>query len=205
MVKRMGSIRSKDKELKSIPVCDLFYRVAMDTARPLHETKSGNRYILVVIDHYSKWCEAKAVADHGAKTVAKFLEDDVICRYGVPKFVLIDNGGEWAAEFDAMCKDYGIHHQHTARQWPQCNGMAERLIKTIKHGIMVLSPVPDNANCWDEQLAKVMFGYRCGIQSSTKLSPFMILIRRTPRLRANNYLHSLTTEVDDVANVETTA
>jgi hypothetical protein len=176
----------------------------MDTAGPLPETKSGNKYILVAIDHYSKWCEAKAIADHGVKTAARFLEDDVICRYGVPKFVLTNNGGEWAAEFDAMCKDYGIHHQHTAPQWPQCNGMTERLIKTIKHGIMVLSTVPDNANCWDEQLAKVMFGYRCEIQSSTKFSPFMILTGCTPHLRADNYLHTLTAEVDDTADAETT-
>jgi hypothetical protein len=66
------------------------------------------------------------VANHGAKTITKFLEDDVICRYGVPKFVLTDNGGEWVAKFDAMCKDYGIQHQHTAPQWPQCNGMVKR-------------------------------------------------------------------------------
>ncbi len=103
-----------------------------------------------------------------------------------------------------MCKDYGIHHQHTAPQWPQCNGMAERLIKTIKHGITVLSAIPENANCWDEQLAKVMFGYRCEIQSNTKFSPFMILTGRTPRLRADNYLHSLTAMVDDTIDAETT-
>ncbi len=69
----------------------------------------------------------------------------------------------------------------------------------------VLSAAPNNANYWDEQLAKVMFGYQCGIQSSTKFSPFMILTGRTPRLRADNYLHSLTAEVDDTADVETTA
>jgi hypothetical protein len=91
LVRCSGSIRSGDAQLKSI--CDLFHRVALDTARP-PETKSGNRYILVAIDHYSKWCEAKAVADHGAKTTAKFLEDEIICRYGVPRFILTDNGGE---------------------------------------------------------------------------------------------------------------
>jgi len=206
MVRRMGSIiRSEDEELKSIPICDLFYRVAMDIAGPLPETKSGNKYISVAVDHYSKWCEAKAIADHGVKTTTRFLEDDIICRYGVPKFVLTNNRGKWAAEFDVMCKDYGILHQHTTPQWPQCNGMAECLIKTIKHGITVLSATPENANCWDEQLAKVMFGYRCGIQSSTKFSPFMILTRRTPRLRADNYLHTLTAVVDDTADVETIA
>ncbi len=147
MVRRMGSIRSEDEELKIIPICDLFHRVAMDTAGPLPETKSGNKYILVAIDHYSKWCEAKAVVDHGAKTTARFLEDEVICRYGVPKFMLIDNGGEWAAEFDVMCKDYGIQHQRNAPQWPQCNGMAKRMIKTIKHGITIMVAAPENVEC----------------------------------------------------------
>jgi hypothetical protein len=96
MVRKVGSIRSEDEELKSLLVCELFYKIAMDTLRPLPKIKSGNKYILVAIDHYSKWCEAKTIIDHGVKTTAKFLEDDIICRYGVPKFVLIDNGGEWA-------------------------------------------------------------------------------------------------------------
>jgi hypothetical protein len=163
MVRKVGSIRFEDEELKSIWVCELFYRISMDTPGPLPETRSRNKYILMAIDHYSKWCEAKAVANHGANIVARFLEDDIICRYEVPKFVLTNNGGEWAIEFDVMCKDYGIHHQHTTPQWPQCNGMAECLIKIIKHGIIVLSTTPENANCCDEQLAKVMFGYRCKI------------------------------------------
>jgi hypothetical protein len=204
-VKSEGSIRSGDERLKSIPVCDLFYRVALDTAGPLPETKAGNKYIMVAIDHYSKWCEAKAVADHGAKTTARFLEDDLICRYGVPSFMLIDNGGEWGAEFEVMCKDYAIQHQHTAPQWPQCNGMAKRMIKTIKHGITVLAIDPANVNCWDEHLATVLFGYKCGVQASTKFSPFMIMTCRSPRLKANNYLNALINVIDDTTNVEDTA
>jgi hypothetical protein len=201
----VGNVQSRDEQLKSIPVCDLFYGIALDTAGPLLETKSGNKYILMAIDHYSKWCETKAVADHGAKTVARFLEDDLICRYGVPKFILTDNGGEWCAEFDAMCKDYAIQHQRTAPQWPQCNGMAEHMIKTIKHGITILAADLANVDCWDEHLAKVLFGYRCGIQVSMKLSPFMILTSQSPHLRANNNLNALTDVIDDGADVEVAA
>jgi hypothetical protein len=199
----MGSMRFEDEELKSIPICELFYQVVLDTIGPLLETKLGNKYILVVVDHYSKWCKAKVVTDHGAKTTTKFFEDDVICRYGVPKFVLTNNGGEWAAKFDVMCKDYSIQHQHIAPQWPQCNGMAKRLVKTIKHGITILSTTLENIDYWDEQLAKVMFGYRCGIKASIKFSPFMT--GRTPRLKADNYLHSLTTMIDDNVDVEIAA
>jgi hypothetical protein len=205
LARSSGSIRSGDEQLKSIPVCDLFHRVALDTAGPLPETTSGNKYILVAIDRYSKWCEAKAVVDHGVKTAAGFLEDEIICRYEVPKFVLTDNGGEWAAEFDTMCRDYAIQHQRTAPQWPQCNGMAERMIKTIKHGITVLAATLANLDCWDQQLAKVLFGYRCGIQTSTKFFPFMILIGRTPRLRADNYLQALTAETNGGDNMEAAA
>jgi len=83
--------------------------------------------------------------------------------------------------------------------------MAKRLIETIKNGIMVLSTMLKNVNYWDEQLAKVMFRYKCGIQANTKFSPFMILIGCTPHLRANNHLDSLTVVVDETADVETTA
>jgi len=118
----------------------------------------------VAIDHYLKWCEAKAVADHGAKTAARFLEDEIICRYGVPKFVLIDNGGEWAVEFNVMRRDYAIQHQRTAPQWPQCNGMAERMIKTIKHGITVLVTTPANwivgINSWSRFCLGTDVGYK---------------------------------------------
>jgi hypothetical protein len=80
--------------------------------------------------------------------------------------------------------------------------MAEHMIKTIKHGITVLAADPANVDCWDEHLAKVLFGYMCGVQASTKFSPFMILIGRSLHLRANNCLNALTDVVDDEAGVK---
>jgi len=80
--------------------------------------------------------------------------------------------------------------------------MAERLIKTIKHGITILAAALENVECWDEHLAKVMFGYKCGIQANTKFSPFMILTGRTPHLRADNYLHALIAVTDDDVDAE---
>jgi hypothetical protein len=83
--------------------------------------------------------------------------------------------------------------------------MAERMINTIKHGIIMLVATLVDMDCWDQQLAKVLFGYRCGIQTSTKFSPFMILTGRTPRLRADNYLRALTAETNGGDDMEATA
>jgi hypothetical protein len=84
----------------------------------LPKTNQGNKYILVAIDHYLKWCEAKVVHDHTITTTAKFFEKDIICKDGVPKLILTDNGGEWCVKFDNLCKIYGIQQQYTTPQWP---------------------------------------------------------------------------------------
>jgi hypothetical protein len=97
LVKKFDSIQFKVEELKNIPIYNLFYCVALDIIGPLLETKVGNKYILVAIDHYSKWCEAKLIKQHIAMIVVKFLEDEIICRFGVPKYFLINNSGEWMA------------------------------------------------------------------------------------------------------------
>jgi hypothetical protein len=76
------------------------------------------------------------------------------------------------------------------------------MIKTIKHGVTVLAANLANVDCWDEHLAKILFGYRCGIQASTKFSPFMIMTGRSPRLRANNCLNALTNVTNDSVDVE---
>jgi hypothetical protein len=110
LAKSSRSIKLCVEEMKNIPIYDLFYKVALDIARLLPKTKCGNRYALVTIDHYSKWCEARPIRDHDAATIAKKFKKENICKLGVPKFILTDNGGEWMVEFDMMRKKYGITH-----------------------------------------------------------------------------------------------
>jgi len=66
----------------------------------LFETCNGNKYILVAIDHYSKWCEAKIVVDHDVETITRFLEDEIIYMFYMSKYVLTNNGYEWVVEFN---------------------------------------------------------------------------------------------------------
>jgi transposase InsO family protein len=131
------------------------------TSRPLVETSSGNKYVFLTIDHYSKWCETHHVKEHDEVTIARFLEKKIICQFGVAKYIFTNNGSEWMKDFDAMCQDYGIIHQFTTPAWPQCNGMVERLVQTIKDGLIVLSFT--NIQRWDTQLPKILFGYHCGV------------------------------------------
>ncbi len=80
--------------------------------------------------------------------------------------------------------------------------MAERMIKTIKHGVIMLSSLLKYVDKWDSQLQWVLFGYRCGMQAHTKFSPFMILTRRMLKLKVDNYLGLLTHEINDEIRME---
>jgi hypothetical protein len=110
LVRIIGSMKLDVEDLKNIPVCDLFYKVALDIAKLLLETNDDNKDILVAIDHYSKWFKTKVVKDHTIATIVRFLEEDIIYKYGVLKFILTNNGGEWSAKFDNLCKVYDIQH-----------------------------------------------------------------------------------------------
>jgi hypothetical protein len=70
--------------------------------------------MLVAIHHYSKWCETKLIKQHNSTIVAKFLDEEIICRFKIPSCVLIDNGEEWMVKFDTLCNNHGIIHQFTA-------------------------------------------------------------------------------------------
>jgi hypothetical protein len=54
--------------------------------------------------------EVRPIKYHDATITIRYMEEEIIYRFGMPKFILIDNGSEWKAEFDLMCKKYGIIH-----------------------------------------------------------------------------------------------
>lgn len=73
MVKEYGSMQLGIEKLKSISICGLFYQMVLDKTSPLFEIKSSNKYVLVGINNYFKWCEVKHVKEHIIAIVANFF------------------------------------------------------------------------------------------------------------------------------------
>ncbi len=73
LAKQNHKLKSNVEGMKNILVCDLFDCVALDIVGLLPQTSIGNKYVLVVVDHYSKWCEACIVKEHDVTTIVKFL------------------------------------------------------------------------------------------------------------------------------------
>ena len=62
----------------------------------------------------------------------------VLTRFGAPAEVLTDRGGEFEAEFAKMLMECYIDHRTTSADHPQTDGLAERMIQTMKMGMKKL-------------------------------------------------------------------
>ena len=89
-------------------------RIAIDVLGPLPITETGNKYILIVADYFTKWVEAYPMPNQEATTVAELLVKQFICRFGVPLLIHSDQGRNFESElFAEMCRLLGIKKTRT--------------------------------------------------------------------------------------------
>ena len=105
--------------------------VALDFAGPFQNAKKGKNYLLVSIDHFSGWPDAKFLHRPTTKKVIVFLKQ-YIAQYGVPKKIRTDPGTVFVSEtFAQFCKQFGKEHITCPVRDHRGNGKIERLIRTI--------------------------------------------------------------------------
>ena len=75
-----------------IPIVDIFETMGIDVMGPLPETERHHRFLVVVVDHATKWVEAFPTKDVTATTIAELLYSNIICRFGPPKTLHSDRG-----------------------------------------------------------------------------------------------------------------
>ena len=93
--------------------------VAMDFCGPYATTESGMRYVLVLVDHFTKWVELVPTTDMQAITVVRAFYQRVICQHGVPGRLLSDNGPQFrSALVEALCKYFGIDKVYSSTYYP---------------------------------------------------------------------------------------
>ena len=91
-----------------------FERIAIDFAGPFPVTDDGNRYIMVVVDYFTKWVEAYTIPNQEVTTVAKQLVHNFCSRYGPPMDIHTDQGRSFeSGVFKELCRLLGIRKTRT--------------------------------------------------------------------------------------------
>ena len=152
-------------------------RVHIDILGPFNKSKSGNVYILMLIDQFTKWLECFPLPDQTAETIAKKVVDGFISRFGCPLQIFTDQGKNFDGNlFAAVCSLLEITKMRTTPYHPAANGQIERYNRTILQ--MIRCKLAGNSNNWDCHLQQLAGAIRSTPHDSLGFSPNMLMLGR---------------------------
>src|SRR6266498_370252 len=159
-----------ENELHSIRIKEPFYQWGIDIVGPLTETLRGNKYIVVAINYFTKYPEARALANANARNVANFIYEDIICRHGYSKKIISDRGSHFNNQvIEKLLERFKIRHNLSILYHPKINRLVERFNKTLCESLVKLNEEREN---WDEYISPTLFAYRTKINKSIQFIPF---------------------------------
>ena len=158
-----------------------FERIAVDVARPFPQTEDGNKYIIVVMDYFSKWVEAYALPNQEASTIAEEIIKQWISRFGTPLELHSDQGKNFESNlFQKICQLLNNRKTRTTALHPQSDGMVERMNRTINKYLSKV--VSDHQRDWNKYLHLFLLAYRASVHETTDQSPAKIIFGHELRL-----------------------
>jgi transposase InsO family protein len=169
--------------LQPLEVCDRAnQRLNIDLIGPLKTTSSGDKYVMVMTDGFTKFCEVAAIPHKLATVVARTLFERWIIRYSAPESIVLDQGKEFCNKvMYAMCDLWGIKKKRTSPLHPQANTGAESFNRSFRKFFMTTLENTKTLE-WEELLPYLMLMCNTHVHKSTQDSPFFLTFMHDPRM-----------------------
>ncbi|GJT42268.1 reverse transcriptase domain-containing protein [Tanacetum coccineum] len=104
-----------------------FYKWGIDIAGPFPDGPRKVKLLIVAMDYFTKWIEAKAVETITGNQVKKFVWDNIVCRFGLSEEIVSDNDKQFSDNpFKDWCKKLSITQRFASVKHLQSNGLVER-------------------------------------------------------------------------------
>jgi hypothetical protein len=170
----------KQPSLGHVPVSSLFQRFSIDFIGPLPTSSSGNRYILLAVEAFTRYPIAVASPKSDSITVANFLYSHIFAHYGPPLELLSDNGTHFLNHtVNEFLDIIQTKHKFSTPYHPQCNGQVESINGTLVKALKKMAM--DVMKDWDSYLPTVLYSYRTKCHSYLRISPYELLYGQHPR------------------------
>ena len=117
-----------------------------------------SKYVVVVIDYFTKCLEAKLLVTISSKKVQDFVWEAIICRYDIPQEIISNNGTQFdSKEFRELCDELDIKKSLSSVDHPQTYDQVEAVNMIFKHNLKV----------WANELPKMLWAYKTTSENST--------------------------------------
>jgi hypothetical protein len=104
----------------------MFYYLSCDLVGELPQTSRGNVYIMIMIEHFSKWVKLVVLLDKSSHSTSHTFLQQVLSRFGACAKCFINQGLKFRREFQDLLDHVFIDHRRTSRDHPQADGLVER-------------------------------------------------------------------------------
>ena len=165
-----STIQAPDVSYKPLA---LFSNGGLDILGPLTIGRGQCKFIVVVVDYFTKWAEAEPLATIIEQKVRNFVWRSIVCRFGIPRALVSDNRKQFDnPKFRDFCAELGIRNYYSSQAHPQSNGQAKVTIRTLKAALK--TKLEDLKGKWVEYLLEVLWAYRTTRKSATQETPFAL-------------------------------
>jgi len=179
---RVGG-RRRTSLLRLFPPTEPLSAVCLVLFGPLPKTAMGNRYLLVMVDRFSKLTRVVALPREDAETVASAFCDTWVASYGRPDALMMDNGPQLTSMlFQGVCRLMGFTNLCSTTYQSQTQGQVERYNRTIV--AQLKAHVEDHQNTWDELVSVPTLAYNSWPQQSTGVAPLEFVVPERVRTLA---------------------
>ncbi|GKB40171.1 reverse transcriptase domain-containing protein [Tanacetum coccineum] len=176
-----------------------FYKWGIDIAGPFSEGPGKFKFLIVSIDYFTKWIEAKAVATISGGQVKKFVWDNIVCRFGLPGEIVSDNDKQFSNNpFKDWCEKLNITQRFASVKHSQSNGLVERANKSLGEGIK--ARLGEGNKKWIEEIPHVLWAHHTMIKSSNGDTPFSLTYGMEAVILAEIGMPTYRTPVVDVVH-----
>ncbi|KAL2248312.1 UNVERIFIED_CONTAM: Retrovirus-related Pol polyprotein from transposon [Sesamum indicum] len=108
-------IHTPTTQMEPVKIACPFDQWGIDILGPFPTARSQKKFIVVAVEYFSKWVEAEAVAKVTEGNMIEFIWKNIICRFGVPRILISDNGTQFQEKkITSWCKELKIQQNFTA-------------------------------------------------------------------------------------------
>ncbi|XP_058767814.1 uncharacterized protein LOC131641523 [Vicia villosa] len=130
------------------------------------------RYILVGINYFTKWVEAVALRNVDQETVIDFIQDHIICRFGIPETITIDQGTVFTGKkMQEFAQEVGIKLLTSTPYYAQANGKKPKT--------------------WHQSFSQALWACRTSPKEATGTTPFRLTYGHDAVLPVKVYVQSV--------------
>ena len=170
--------------------------VGIDFFGPLPRTSSGNRFVLTVVDAFTRFTILFALPEATSEAACKALKF-IFCIFGFPRVIHSDRGSQFTSRlFQHICQRLRIKHTVTPPWHPQGNGFTERFHRFLKVRLRI--QLDQVGKEWDAWLGPIALAHNQGVLATTKFSPCQLTFGRSPNFTPLDLKNPLAEQTKDL-------